>query len=100
MLLLILLSQIAMADTWFCSNESGQRTGNTVYACGIGESLNDEALSRKRALQNAIDEFKMICELSKDCQGREITIEPKRTECKITSLGLLKCYRLIQINIE
>lgn len=95
-----LIGYNAFADEWLCTTESGQRVGNTILACGIGDSLNDEGLSRKKALQNAIEEFRTICELSNDCRGRQFNIEPKRTSCLIDKVGLTKCYRLIEVRLE
>lgn len=67
--------------------------------CGIGESANDEGFARKKALTNAIEEFKIICDLSSDCANQPISIEPKRTTCAPKENGLIKCYRLIEITI-
>lgn len=97
---ILILSQFATAEEWFCKEESIQRQENVVYACGIGESINDEAHSRKKALQNAIDEFRMICDISDDCRDKKFHVEPKRTECGVTKVGLLKCYRMIQVTIK
>lgn len=97
---ILLLSQIATADEWLCTTESGQRQGNLILACGVGESSGDEAYARKRALSNAIEEFNTICEISSDCAGRKIIVEPKRTSCAVEKNGLLKCYRLIAVTLE
>lgn len=101
LIILALLSQYVMADEWFCVEESGKRDGNTILACGIGDSLGDEGASRRRALDAAIQEFKTICELSSDCRGHEIIVEPKRTACGRDQKmpEIVKCYRLIQVTI-
>ena len=93
------LSQFAMADQWFCTTESGQRDDNKILACGIGDALNNESLARILALKRAIEEFKMICDISADCIGRKYIVIPKRTECVIDKIGLTKCYRLIEVTV-
>ncbi len=85
------------ADSWFCTDESGKRNDNVIYACGVGESTY-EHLARKYALDHAIEEFKTICDLSSDCRGRKITVEPKRMTC-ISNGPIIKCYRLIEVQI-
>lgn len=92
------LSEYVTAEDWLCTTESGQRIGNTILACGIGDGL-EEARSRKLALHNAIDEFETICQMSVDCVGKKTIVEPKRTQCLIEKNGLIKCYRLIQVTI-
>lgn len=92
-------SQHIMADQWFCSEESGRREGNVMYACGVGESMS-EGYSRERALSAAINEFKTICEMSSDCKDREISVEPKRLECQHDKSGIIRCYRLIVVTIS
>lgn len=85
---------------WFCTDESGKRQGRVIWACGVGESI-DEASARRQALNNAIEEFKTICELSSDCNGKKKVVEPKRLTC-VESFGgrLVKCYRLIGVTLS
>lgn len=94
---LILVSFQATADDWFCKEESSGRSGNTILACGVGESMTED-YARKRALHNAIEEFETICELSTDCRGKATIAESKRTTCEKEN-GHIKCYRLLQVTI-
>lgn len=83
---------------WFCEEESGKRDGNTIWACGVGEATL-EHLSRKYALDHAIEEFNTLCQISSDCRGKKTSVEPKRMTCYKNGI-ILKCYRLIQVTID
>lgn len=84
-------------DQWFCRDESGKRDGNVLWACGVGESTG-EATARAQALENAFNEYHVICAESADCDKNKVTVEPKRLTCTETFGGRLwKCYRLIEI---
>lgn len=91
---------VAAADQWFCTDESGKRDGNTIMACGVAE-WTDEGTARKKALEAAIEEFETICEISSDCKHNKFNIEPKRTTCikDQEHKGLMKCYRLIVVTL-
>lgn len=81
------------SESWFCTTQSSQIQGTSVYACGVGESRL-ESLARTRAFQGAKDEFDQICDISIECQGKQISSEPKRTTCELKD-GTYKCYRMV-----
>lgn len=97
-LVLALVSQSVFADEWFCSTESGQRSGDTILACGVGEGMLEQH-ARKLALANALDEFQTICQASTECRNRTTSMEPKRLSCSKDKQGIWKCYRLIAITL-
>lgn len=99
-LLLLIFSSFSFADVkdnWFCTSESGKRNGNVMWACGVGEGTN-EPFARERALKNAFEEYRLICEESADCANRPVIVEPKRLTCREEG-RLWKCYRLIEVRI-
>lgn len=67
-------------ESWFCTDDQSMKTGNTYIICGVGTSQT-EGGARTNALNNSVNEFKTICELSSDCKGKNITVEPKRSSC-------------------
>lgn len=93
----LLMSFNAFADDWFCKHEAGKREGDLIWACGIGES-SDEGDARHKALKDAQREFQEICEMSHDCTGRKLNVDPQRTTCDPFN-GHVKCYRLLVINL-
>lgn len=111
LLLSLLISMAFGAEqnpSWFCIDESGQRNGNVLWACGVGEAVTESA-ARQEALEAAFHEYHAICAESSNCQKKP-TIEPKRLSCiesKITKPPSLmyesgivkwwKCYRLIEV---
>lgn len=95
-LLIFLIATSAQAE-WLCTQESSQRFGSDISACGIGEAkLESEA--RALALENAKAEFQRLCLASDDCRGHKVTLDPRRTDCKPTAAGV-KCYRLVRFSI-
>jgi hypothetical protein len=103
MKLLILILFISInahaADEWFCTEESGRRIGSVIQACGVGESAIDEGRAREKALEQALIEFHSICNISADCKGKDIIVEPKRLTCVVGKRGRIKCYRLIEVTV-
>lgn len=98
-LFVLFISSSAFAtEQWFCTDESGKRDGDTVLACGVGESTTED-YARKRALTSAIYEFQTICDMSSECAGRPTSVEPKRLTCSQDKQGLWKCYRLIAVTL-
>lgn len=93
-LIIVFFGSFASADEWFCTEESSQRRGNAIVACGVGESPT-ESVARARSLAAAQAEFDAICNISYDCHGHQILVEPKRMTCKDG-----KCYRLVQFTIQ
>lgn len=84
-------------DTWFCSEESGQRSHNVMWTCGVGEGLY-EGDARTAALKAAFKEYHAICEESSNCDMQHATIEPKRLTCTENHNNhIWKCYRMIEI---
>lgn len=65
---------------WFCTDDQAMKTGNTYVICGVG-TYSTEGDARTKALDNAMNEFMVICELSSDCKGHKISVEPKRSSC-------------------
>lgn len=104
-ILLIILCPLAHSETkddWRCTDQSTTRSRNVWMACGTGE-YTDEGAAREKALANALNEFKQMCDLSSDCKGRELSVEPKRQTCQYTNYtytGYWKCYKLVQITVN
>lgn len=93
----ILLSPLSAHAGWFCSEESSEKNGNVINACGVGVG-SDENEARTQAFENAKLEYKQLCEGSDDCRYHFVNIKPKRTECSSTSQGF-KCYRMLAFEI-
>lgn len=95
--MVIELIGMAAEAQWLCREASSTRAGQTITACGVGQSRNlDEA--RKRSRESAIEEFKRVCQLSVDCSDYDYTISPKRTDCE-TKNELHICYRALDFEI-
>jgi hypothetical protein len=92
---LFLLSSPALA--WYCNDVASERNGDTINACGIGES-GDEDEARKNALNNAYKELDLICSHSSDCANRALEISPLRTECKKVE-AIYRCHRGISATV-
>lgn len=87
-MLLYLLFSIAHADDWFCKSQSAAKQGpSTIIVCGTGST-------RDAAMENALDQFKKLCQASSDCREFDYNVEPKRTECDHS-----ECFQAIQFNI-
>lgn len=67
-------------DQWLCVDSGSMKQGNTYAICGVG-TASVEGEARKAALNNAINEFYTICNLSSDCKGRKVDVDPKRSTC-------------------
>lgn len=94
-----LFAEDKKVDSWFCRDESGKRSGDTMWACGVGEAP-AEGAARSIALHEAFKEYHMICDESADCDAKKAIVEPKRLTCVETFEGRLwKCYRLIEIHL-
>jgi hypothetical protein len=98
LIILLLIGNQAFSDDWFCQHESGKREGDTIWACGIGEAIS-EGDARHNALKDAQREFSEICEMSNDCMGKKLNVDPQRTTCSPHN-GHMKCYRLLVINLK
>lgn len=85
------------AEDWLCTEESSERRGNQVYACGVGQGPM-ESLARYNALLHAKREFYELCNISADCKDHKILAEAKRTSC-LHRKGY-KCYRLVVFTIQ
>lgn len=97
LILLLFVSNWAYGDDWFCMHEAGKREGNVIWACGIGESMSEDG-ARHNALTAAQREFSEICDMSDDCRGKKIIVDPQRTTCQPHN-GHLKCYRLLVVTL-
>jgi hypothetical protein len=96
--LLVFFSMVAQAsDPWICTEMSSRRWAQTIEACGIGISAQENE-ARLKAFDSALAEFKKVCENSSDCKGRSYTLTPERTSCD-ESNGKYKCYRMIVFTI-
>jgi hypothetical protein len=85
-------------EEWLCTEEASQIQDGAVLACGIGEG-SDENGARVKAFENARAEFIRVCDLSDNCKGYQVNVEPKRTSCEGLSKGY-KCYRLLAFTID
>jgi hypothetical protein len=86
-----------VALSWYCKDVASERSGDTINACGIGESI-DEDSARKISLNNAYKELDLICSRSADCANRALEIEPLRTDCQKVE-NLYRCHRGISATI-
>ena len=90
---------------WFCTDDQAMKTGNTYVICGVG-TYSTEGDARRISLENAVNEFKTICELSSDCKGHKISVEPKRSSCfKSTSSDKsrfenISCHRMFLFTVQ
>ncbi len=83
---------------WLCREASSSRSGQTITACGVGQSQNlDEARIKSR--ESAVEEFKRLCQLSSDCFDFDYTVIPKRTDCEVKE-GKQNCYRALDFEIS
>jgi hypothetical protein len=96
-LVLPILLWASQAFSWYCKDVASERNGDTINACGIGESI-DEDTARKISLNNAYKELDLICSRSSDCADRALEIEPLRTDCKLVDT-LYRCHRGISASI-
>ena len=95
----MLVSSWAYAgEEWLCTEESSQRSGDIIKACGVGTGITEKE-ARKDAFNTAYAEFKAICDVSSDCQNHAISATPKRTSCQQDGLTY-KCYRLVEYRIS
>lgn len=95
LLLLLLSANSFAAEDWFCSEESSEKRGNSIYACGIGEGPS-ESDARSSALDNAKLEFSKLCTISDDCRGHRVIARPARTTCEPG----YRCYRMVVFTIQ
>lgn len=86
------------SESWLCTTESSQVQGDKVLACGVGTGRDEES-ARNKALQSAKHEFSQLCQLSTNCSGKAVGIDPKRTTCDEKD-GIYKCYRLIVFTVS
>lgn len=95
-------NMVHAVDQWRCTDESTTRSGNIWMACGTGDYM-EEGKAREKALENALNEFKQMCEMSSDCKDRDVIVEPKRQTCLSYPYGFgiqWKCYKLVQITVK
>ncbi len=95
-LLMFIFASAAHAQ-WLCRDASSIRSGQTITACGVGQSQSLED-ARSKSRESAIEEFKRICNESADCFEFDYTINPKRTDCEIKS-NIHTCYRALDFEI-
>ena len=97
-ILCILPLESSSAEEWFCREASSTRVGQTITACGVGQSKNLED-ARVKSRESSIEEFKRVCQLSVDCSDYDYTVIPKRTECE-TKDGIHICFRALDFEIS
>lgn len=83
---------------WFCTEGASQSRGATILSCGSGTALNLQA-AKDAARDAAIAEFDAICRKSDSCNGYQVVVNPKRTECQISGTQHT-CYRAIEFEIQ
>lgn len=90
---------------WFCTDDQAMKTGSTYVICGVG-TYSTEGDARRIALENAVNEFKTICDLSSDCKGHKVSIEPKRSSCyngtsaDKTRFENFSCHRMFLFTVQ
>ena len=84
-------------DEWICTEAASIRQGDSILSCGVAMDVTESA-AREAALQNAISEFDMLCELSANCRGRDTNVDPIRNSCEKVKGGY-KCYRGVQYTL-
>ena len=94
----MILSVSLAKETWFCTETTSERIGNTIQACGIGEG-NDENTAREASFKAAEKEFNNLCKMDDYCRTHKITVIPKRSSCE-ENKEHYKCYRMISFSIS
>jgi hypothetical protein len=95
--LLFFLSLNVHADNWLCTEESSQRVGSEINACGIGTGISEDE-ARTEAFNNSKAEFDRVCNASADCKNHEVTLTPMRTTCEVKNF-VYTCQRLVVYSI-
>jgi hypothetical protein len=99
LLLLLLVPTVCLAHTtWLCTEESSQREGNVIKACGVA-TASLEPLARAGAFDQAKAELGRVCAVGADCHGHQVVITPKRTLCERVASGY-RCYRLVEFEVQ
>lgn len=80
------------SENWLCTEDSAQRNGHIIIACGAGLGKT-EGDAREDAAFRAKKEFNAICEQSLECRGHETEVEPTRSTCEPIGGGFTRCYR-------
>jgi len=106
MVIVLFLSEIAHAsDQWYCTDDQAFKNGSLMGICGVG-TASTEGQARELAFVQSVNEFKAICKLSSDCNGKKFTVEPKRSTCfentarNRTSFEKFTCHRLLVYSIQ
>jgi hypothetical protein len=97
-ILFAFFGSVSFGSDWLCQEEASQRHDNEIYSCGIGTG-DDENSARLNAFDNAKKEFQKICELSDDCNGRQISVWPQRTACEKKGRKY-QCHRLVVFGVQ
>lgn len=105
----LLTSSVFASEEWFCTSQSSQMIGTTFYACGVGQGY-QEKVARDESTENAISQFKAVCEISGKCRQHIFAVEPRRTSCEVGepitdslmyhNLRQWKCYKLVLFHME
>jgi hypothetical protein len=83
-LMILFLPSIALTkmDSWFCTEQSMRRHGDSVDACGTGMS-GVKSVAMDEAFRRARRTFDMICRSSDTCHGYPVSIDPGRITCDV-----------------
>jgi hypothetical protein len=98
--LVFLFLGVSQAHAWFCDEVSSLRREQSKGVwdvCGRAHHA-DEAQARAAALENAVQEFLVVCMNSADCRDYERNILPGRTECKKQEAAMT-CTRLVTFTV-
>lgn len=95
--ILVLLTCLSCYGDFPCAGDGSLRQGSVYSACGVGTAPT-EGDARRIALNDAWREFQGFCQASYDCRGREISVEPARTECQAAGTGVT-CRRLVLVKL-
>lgn len=82
---------------WICTETSSQTQGDTILACGAGESQSLQG-ARDLSRQAAFREFDDLCRKSSSCAPFDVEVEPRRTQCEKVK-GSYRCVRAIAFHI-
>jgi|ERR1019366_6007351 hypothetical protein len=87
-------------EEWFCTDDQAIVKDNVWAICGIG-TMGHEGPAREFALNNAVHEFKVMCEMSENCKGKKVRVEPKRSTCfREKDYNGYTCHRLFIFTVE
>lgn len=98
-ILIISISLISLSShaSWLCKEASSMAENEYFYSCGVA-TTSKLSTARKKALNNAKDEFNTFCDESYNCKNNEYVVSPLRTDCKKVNNEFI-CYRGLEYRI-